>query len=128
MASGLFDECPGLTVILGHLGENIPAHIWRTDHRIRKMPRGVPARKPLAEYLRENFYLTTSGNFRTPTLIQAMAEVGSDRILFSADWPFEELSDAATWFDAAAIGEEHRLRIGRTNAARLFQIGEEFRV
>jgi gamma-resorcylate decarboxylase len=122
MACGLFDHYPKLTLILGHLGENIPAHIWRTDHRIRKMPMGIPAKRPLAEYLRNNFYLTTSGNFRTPTLTEAIAEVSVDRILFSADWPFEEISDAANWFDALDLDASAREKIGRTNAANLFRL------
>ena len=82
MASGVFDRYPKLTVILGHLGEGIPYNIWRTDHRLSKTPRGIPARKPLGEYLRNNMYLTTSGSFRTQTLCDAMSEVSADRILF----------------------------------------------
>jgi 2,3-dihydroxybenzoate decarboxylase len=122
MASGLFDKHPKLKIILGHLGENIPAHIWRTDHRLRKAPMGITARRPLSEYLRRNFYLTTSGNFRTSTLNQAIAEIGVDRILFSADWPFEEIRDAAHWFDKAEIPEADRRKIGRANAQALFKL------
>ncbi|MEQ1945906.1 MAG: amidohydrolase family protein [Bryobacteraceae bacterium] len=120
MASGLFDKHPNLTIILGHLGENIPAHIWRTDHRIKKMPLGIPAKKPLAEYLRNNFYVTTSGNFRDQTLTEVISEIGVDRVLFSADWPFEEISQAAEWFDHCAISESDRQKIGRENARTLF--------
>ena len=29
MASGLFDRVPDLQIILGHLGESLPAAIWR---------------------------------------------------------------------------------------------------
>lgn len=122
MASGIFDRHPNLTLVLGHLGEGLPSSIWRVDHRIRKQPRDIPARRPLGDYLRENFYLTTSGNFRTPTLIDAMTEMGADRILFSVDYPFEEVVDAATWFDDAEISEDDRLKIGRLNAARLFRL------
>ena len=32
-----------------------------------------------------------------------MMVVGSDRILFSTDWPFENIDHAALWFDAATI-------------------------
>jgi gamma-resorcylate decarboxylase len=123
MCSGLFDRHPGLTIILGHLGEGLPYNAWRLDHRIAKMPRGIPARKSITEYLRSNVYLTTSGNFRTPTLIDAIAEVGAERILFSIDYPFEDTVDATSWFDAAEISDADRLRIGRTNAARLFGLG-----
>jgi gamma-resorcylate decarboxylase len=48
-----------------------------------------PAKEPIAHYFRNNFYLTRSGNFRTQTPINAMLEIGADRILFSTDWPFE---------------------------------------
>ncbi len=42
MGSGLFDEHPRLTVILGHLGEGLPFNIWRVDHRIRRTSRSGP--------------------------------------------------------------------------------------
>jgi 2,3-dihydroxybenzoate decarboxylase len=124
MGSGLFDRHPRLQVILGHLGEGIPYSVWRLDHRIRKHPRGIPARRKMSDYLRDNFYITTSGNFRTQTLIDCMLEVGSDRILFSVDYPFEETIDAAEWFHATSISETDRLKIGRTNAMGLFKLTE----
>ena len=123
MGSGLFDRFPRLKIILGHLGEGLVCNIWRVDHRLGKAPRGIPAKKSMSEYLCSNFYLTTSGNFRTQTLIDAILEVGSDRILFSADYPFEEIREAAEWFDYASIGENDRLKIGRTNAETLFKLG-----
>ena len=124
MASGLFDRHPGLKIILGHMGEGLPYSMWRVDNRNAwvKVPKSYPAKKPLADYFQANFYLTTSGNFRTQTLIDAMLEVGADRILFSTDWPFENVDHAANWFDAASISEADRLKIGRTNAISLFKL------
>jgi 2,3-dihydroxybenzoate decarboxylase len=124
MASGLFDRHPRLAIILGHLGEGLPYSIWRVDNRNgwTKQPPGYPAKKRLGEYFQENFYLTTSGNFRTQTLIDAMLEIGADRILFSTDWPFENVDHAAIWFDRCAISEADRLKIGRTNAQQLFKL------
>jgi len=122
MSSGIFDTHPSLTAILGHLGEMLPYCIWRFDHRVTKRPRGIPARKTFTEYLRSNFYVTTSGNFHTNTLKAAIAELGADRVLFSVDYPFEECADAATWFDACGIPEADRLKIGRTNATQLFNL------
>ena len=122
MASGLFDVHPGLQIVLGHMGEGLPYSMWRVDNRNAwvKTPKGYPARRPLGDYFHENFYITTSGNFRTQTLIDAMLEIGADRILFSADWPFENIDHAADWFDACAISEADRRKIGSTNARRLF--------
>lgn len=125
MASGLFDKHPRLTILLGHLGEGLPAGIWRVDNcnawAIKQ--HDYPAKKKLGEYLLANFYITTSGNFSTPTLIGAMLEVGVDRILFAADWPFENIDHAAVWFDAAPISEPDRQKIGRANAHKLFKLG-----
>ena len=52
-----------------------------------------------------------------------MLEIGADRILFSADWPFENIDHAANWFDACTISEGDRLKIGRSNAWSLFGLG-----
>jgi 2,3-dihydroxybenzoate decarboxylase len=127
MASGLFDTHPRLQIILGHMGENLPYAMWRVDNSNAWIPNRNkwPAKKRMGEYFSENFYLTTSGNFRTQALINAMLEIGADRIMFSTDWPFENIDHAANWFDACAIGENDRLKIGRTNARRLFKLGNE---
>ncbi len=123
MASGLFDRHPRLTVILGHLGEMLPNAIWRIDHRIGNFPRGIPAKKKMAEYLRNNFYLATSGNFSTSTLVDAMLCVGADRILFAVDYPFERISEAAEWFDGLeGISEADWQKIARGNAEKLLKV------
>ena len=55
-----------------------------------------------------NFYVTTSGNFHTQALNATLAELGADRVLFSSDFPFESMREAADWFDNAAISENDR--------------------
>ena len=124
MASGLFDRHPKLQIIIGHLGEGLPYSIWRVDNRNAwtKAPPRYPAKQKLGYYFQQNFHLTTSGNFRTQSLVDAMLEIGSDRIMFSTDWPFENVDHAAIWFDACTISEADREKIGRTNAARLFKL------
>jgi gamma-resorcylate decarboxylase len=123
MGSGLFDDYPKLKIILGHLGEGLPCSIWRIDNRISRTLQDRPkAKHTIGHYLRENFYITTSGNFRTQTLMDVMLEVGPDRILYSVDYPFEDMRLAAEWFDHAAISDADRLKIGRTNAQQLFRL------
>lgn len=124
IGSGLFDEHPALQVVLGHMGEGIPYMLWRIDHRNAwvKLPPKHPAKRKFADYFNENFHITTSGNFRTQTLVDAILELGSDRILFSTDWPFENIDHAADWFDAASIADADRLKIGRVNANKLFKL------
>jgi 2,3-dihydroxybenzoate decarboxylase len=122
MGSGLFDEYPRLQIVLGHLGERIPYDLWRLDHRLAKVP-GRHAKRKMGEYFRQNFYVTTSGNFCTQSLIHAILTLGADRLLFAVDYPFEEHAQAASWFDAADIAEADRRKIGRDNAAALFGLG-----
>lgn len=124
MGSGLFDEHPKLNIVLGHMGEGVPFMLWRIDNRNAwvKAPKSHAAKRPIADYFHANFHITTSGNFRTQSLIDAMLEIGSDRILFSTDWPFENVDHAATWFDGASISEADRRKIGRTNARKLFKL------
>ena len=124
IGSGLFDELPRLKIILGHMGEGLPFYLWRIDNRNNwmKAPHKYAARKPVADYFRANFHVTTSGHFSTPALVDTIAEIGADRVMFSVDYPFEDFSDAADWFDHAQIGEGDRLAIGRTNAMKLFRL------
>jgi 2,3-dihydroxybenzoate decarboxylase len=124
IGSGLFDRHPRLQIILGHLGEGLPISMWRIDNRNAWVEgsRGHKAQQPIAYYFHRNVYLTTSGNFRTQSLIDAILEIGSDRIMFATDWPFENVEHAAKWFDAAAISENDRFKIGRVNAARLLKL------
>jgi gamma-resorcylate decarboxylase len=119
MGSGLFDAYPKLQIIIGHLGERIPYDLWRLDHRLTKVP-GRPVKRPMGDYFRQNFYITTSGNFCTQSLVQAILTVGADRVLFAVDYPFEDHAQAAEWFDAADIAEADRRKIGRDNAMTLF--------
>jgi len=125
MGSGLFDEHPRLNIILGHLGENLPYAMWRIDNANGWIENrhSYPAKKRISEYFRANFHITTSGNFNTQSLIDAMLVLGADRIMFSADWPFENIDHAARWFDACPISENDRAKIGRGNAMRLFKLG-----
>jgi predicted TIM-barrel fold metal-dependent hydrolase len=122
MASGLFDEYPKLKVILGHLGEGLSFGIWRVDNRINRGSGAPKAKLPMSHYLRENFYLTTSGNFRTQALTNVILEVGADRVLYSVDYPYEDVVEAKDWFEHTAISESDRMRIARANAQKLFRL------
>lgn len=125
MMSGLFDRYPNLTILLGHLGEGLPLMLPRLEHRLHMQRNGDglgKAQKPLSHYLNHNFYLTTSGHFHTKGMLDAISEIGVDRVLFSVDYPYEIMREAAEWFDQALIAENDRIKIGRTNAMRLFHL------
>lgn len=124
MGSGLFDEHPNLQIILGHMGEGLPFSIWRVDNKNAWVttPPPQPAKRSFTEYFQENFYITISGNYCTQALLCSMQTIGADRIMFSTDWPFENVDYSADWFDSVEIGETDRQKIGRLNAATLFRL------
>ena len=125
MLSGLFDRHPGVQVILGHLGEGLPFTLPRLEHRLRMQRHGAglgPAKEPVSHYFNRNFLITTSGHFHTRTLECAISEIGSDRVVFSVDYPYETMQEAAGWFDASLLCHNDRVKVGRSNAARVFGI------
>jgi gamma-resorcylate decarboxylase len=121
MTSGLFDRFPGLKIILGHLGETLTFNMWRIEHRINYEGDLRTFNRPLGAYLRDNFYVTTSGNFHTPALNNALTELGAGHVLYSTDYPYESMRVASDWFDNADISDDDRIKIGQTNARRLFR-------
>lgn len=121
--SGVFDDYPSLRVCIGHLGENIPFGLWRLDARMRFSRRAYRGKRPLGDYFREHFHITTSGNFDDAAFRCTLDVLDRDHVHFSADYPFEKMQDAADWFDATGVvTAEERRKIGRGNAIKLFKL------
>ena len=87
-----------------------------------KAPHKYSAKNGVAHYFRRHFHLTTSGNFDTPALVNAMTVMGADRVMFSVDWPFEDVAEGAEWFNTVPISESDRAKVGRDNAIKLFKL------
>jgi gamma-resorcylate decarboxylase len=67
-------------------------------------------------------WVTTSGNYSTVALHCAMEAMGSDRIMFSVDYPFENMDEAADWIETCDISEDDRSKIAYGNAKRLLKL------
>jgi predicted TIM-barrel fold metal-dependent hydrolase len=122
ITSGLFDRYPRLQICLGHLGEALPFYAWRLSTVYKQKAPNSTLKRTVTDYLTSNFHYTTSGFFNTPALVGALQQVGSDRVLFSADHPWMDMTDAGDWFDGAELNEPDRLKIGRSNAVKLFKL------
>jgi 2,3-dihydroxybenzoate decarboxylase len=94
--------------------------MWRIEHRLNYMGELIKTSKSLRDYLRTNIYVTVSGNFHTPALNNTLTELGPDHVLYSTDYPYESMRVASDWFDNADISQDDRVKIGQTNARRLF--------
>jgi predicted TIM-barrel fold metal-dependent hydrolase len=108
---GIFDRFPTAKLVLGHLGESLPFLAWRIQHGINFSPNGRSTKKRLIDYLAENIWVTTSGNFNTQALHCTMLTMGADRILFSNDYPYEDYAEGVHFIENVAIGESDRRKI-----------------
>ncbi len=114
---GTFDRHPRLQLVVGHMGETLPFMLQRLDVMPTAMTKLSP---PISSYLRENIHYTFGGFNYTPTFLDLMLEVGVDRIMFSADYPYASMAQARAFLDQLPVSTADRERIAHSNAERLF--------
>jgi 2,3-dihydroxybenzoate decarboxylase len=117
---GIFDRFPRARLALGHLGETLPFLLWRFDSRAKLY--GVKLAKRPSDYVRENIVVTTSGMFSAEPLHCAIATLGTDRVMFSADYPFESINEAGHFMDTVPLSEDVRADICFNNARRILEL------
>jgi predicted TIM-barrel fold metal-dependent hydrolase len=116
---GVFDQYPKLQIVIGHLGEALPFMIQRVDNMPPEMTK---LKHPISYYLRENVHYTFSGFNFTPTFIDLLLQVGVDRIMFSADYPYASMAEARAFLDKLPVSPDDREQIAHGNAERLFKL------
>ncbi len=119
---GLFDACPKLKMILGHLGEGLPFWIHRLNDHARFAAKARGLKKTPEQYLRENLVVTTSGNFFTPSFLCTLMALGADNIMFSVDWPYESNRIATDWLNHLQISDQDKEKICHLNAERILRV------
>jgi predicted TIM-barrel fold metal-dependent hydrolase len=122
--SGLFDRFPEQQVILGHMGEGLYFWLYRLDFDFKKTwldakERTTRLRKLPSDYLRENFHVTISGNFLPTAFLATFGEIGSDRVMYASDHPFESMAEGAEFLANIPIAPADREKVAWRNAARL---------
>lgn len=119
---GLFDRFPKAKLALGHLGETLPYQLWRFDSRAKLY--GVKLKKRPSDYIRENIYVTTSGMFSFEPIDCAIKALGRERVMYSADYPFENPAEAGAFMSELPLDPTVLEDIAYNNASRLFGIGK----
>jgi predicted TIM-barrel fold metal-dependent hydrolase len=117
---GVFDRYPHLQIIVGHMGETLPSMLQRMDRSLNQ--KLTKLERPVGAYLRENVYYTFSGFNFTPVFLNLLTEVGVDRIMFSADYPYSSMETARRFLDNLPVSTADRERIAHGNAARLLKL------
>src|SRR5262245_2507497 len=119
---GVFDEFPGASVTLGHMGELLPFQLARLDSRYNTAPPDRRPRRPPSHYLRHNVYVTPSGVFSHSALQGATNAVGVDRVMFAIDYPFESTAEAVEFLRTAPYTPADLGRIAHGNADRSLRL------
>jgi predicted TIM-barrel fold metal-dependent hydrolase len=138
VVAGVFDKFPKLKIIIGHMGENIPFALARIDSIMSRRDVGwsfsrtfdaapvAPLQRRVAEYFRENIYITTSGFFTFPPLLQTLQAVGSEHVLFSIDYPFVPNVPGRDFLNALStkgfMNDEDVAKLSYKNAERLLRV------
>lgn len=117
---GAFDRYPRLQVIIGHLGEALPFMLPRLD--LTLPPQMTKLERTMGAYLRENFHYTISGFNFLPAFLDLFMEVGVNRIMFSADYPYRSMVEARTFLEQLPVSPADKEQIAHGNAERLLRL------
>lgn len=116
----VFDRFPNLQIILGHWGEVI---LFYTE-RLAALNRVTKLDKPFIDYIRQNLSVTASGMFSPSYLQRSVEIIGSDRILFSTDYPYQYRPgrEARNFLETINLSQEDKEKFSFANWERLTRI------
>ncbi|MFJ7300196.1 amidohydrolase family protein [Streptomyces sp. NPDC099088] len=118
--SGVLDRYPDLQFVLGHWGEMIPWFLDRLDEALPRHATGLD--RTIGEYVRQNVYYTPSGMFTTPHLRFCTDVLGTDRMIYSVDYPFVGNAGARSFLESCELTADAKRDIAHRNAELLLGI------
>lgn len=125
-ASGLFDQCLRLKLVLGHLGEMLPFMLGRVERKLSLTKDSKTLKKSFSEAYKDNVWVTTSGMFDVEPFKLVLQTTAIDRIMFSVDYPFESTTISTDFMKELRklklVSEQDFARIGYKNAEALLGI------
>jgi len=119
--SGALDRHRKLKIIIGHMGEGLPAMMARCDQTVGRAAGSLLQRTVSATIL-DQVWITTSGFFSLAPFMAALLTFGTDRILFSVDYPFSKHKDGREFLDSLPVARDDLLKIAHVNADKLLKL------
>ena len=92
--------------MLGHWGEMLLFWLDRAD----SLSRIAGLQRSVSDYMRSNFFITTSGMLNPALLQHALSVTSVDRLIFSTDYPFQHPTrdDISSFLEHFSSDEERR--------------------
>jgi len=123
--SGVLDRHPGLKLIVGHMGEGLPAMLARCDQMFAGQIDHLT--RSLSTTILDQVSITTSGLFTLPPFEVALAVFGIDRILFSVDYPYSSNRQGSDFLEALTLPPADLEKLAYGNADRLLKLSSKRR-
>ena len=126
--AGVFDRFPDLKIVLGHLGEGLPFWLYRLDYmhgaivNANRYEGVKPTKKRLSEYLKENFYFTTSGMPWEPAILFTRSVIGRNRVMYAMDYPYQFNGYEVEMTDNLALSPAELREFYESIATRVFSL------
>lgn len=128
--SGAFDRFPKLRLVIGHMGECLPLHLYRFDWMQgnadgRAHLRGgkqVKLEHPVSYYFQTNIWITTSGVAWEPAIKFCQQVLGSDRVLYAMDYPYQQSYDEVAAYDRMEMEPQVKRMLMEGNARNVFRL------
>jgi 5-carboxyvanillate decarboxylase len=128
MVAGVFDRFPKLQIVVGHMGEGLPFWMYRLDYMHRatvaanRYESMQKTERKISDYLKENFYITTSGMAWAPAIMFTQSVIGVDRVLYAMDYPYQFVPEEVAVHDNLPISDADKKKLFQTNAERVFNL------
>jgi predicted TIM-barrel fold metal-dependent hydrolase len=119
--SGVLDRHRNLKLIIGHMGEGLPAMLARCDNVFTQATSRYLDRT-VSQTILDQVWITTSGFFSLPPFLAALTTFGADRILFSVDFPFSDSTEGTRFLSGLPVSPEDRGKIAHGNADALLKL------
>jgi predicted TIM-barrel fold metal-dependent hydrolase len=115
--SGTLDRHRKLKLIIGHMGEGLPAMLARCDQVFEAY---IPhLARSVSQTILDQVWVTTSGIFSEPPLLAALLTFGIDRIMFSVDYPYAGNEHGRTFLQTLSLAPADFAKLTHANADRL---------
>ena len=126
ITQGIFDRYPDLQIMVGHMGEALPYWLYRLDYmhqagvKSKRYDCIKPLKKTLAEYMRSNVLITSSGVAWEPAISFAQQVLGEDRVMYAMDYPYQYELEEVRAMDMMDMPSARKRKFMQTNAERWF--------
>ena len=120
VVGGVFEDLPNLQVIVGHMGENLPFSLARSEEMMGAALEVTSIK--ITDTVLGHVHITTCGYHTEAPLACALTVFGADRIMFSIDHPFGDSARATAFLRSAPVSPDDKDKIAHTNAERLLRL------